>query len=97
MSRRFQRDAENSSTALPSNSRTNYLQKHSPVDHILLEKKGYESEVIISEEKWRDLKRDDETSESGGKWEMKSEVNLIKVNRRFVVECVYYYYSFIVM
>ena len=31
--------------------------------------------VIISEERWRDLKRGDETSKGGGKWEMGSAVN----------------------
>ena len=35
--------------------------------------------VIISEVKWRDLKRGHETSKSGGKWKMGNEVNYSEV------------------
>jgi hypothetical protein len=43
----------------------------SPVNHKFLKKFR---KVIISEEKWRDLKCCDKTSKSGGKWRMGNEV-----------------------
>jgi len=47
-------------------------QRLSPVEHMFSKKRV--RKVIRGEVKWRDLKRGDKTSKSGGKWKMVSEV-----------------------